>query len=284
MKSTRPIKIDVINETPVISTLTIAENLIEDDTKITVTQKNKQIVRLINENIEDFEDFTRVGFQNSPFETKGGIQEITIAELNEEQYFYLMTLQRNTPKVKEFKKNATKAFFLMKEKLQRPTQPTQTTDLNPLIEVLTKSIEMQNNRFNHLEQEIAETKAMMSTIKENSSKFVKIEKSNEAIEQYIKQQPIDADQVFMLRQAVDDRAMELAKKYNIHSRICKDFIYSELRGIFEVRSYIEIKRAAFKNALFRVNRMDMQSYIQIDFPGIGIVNPKKDIADEEQED
>ena len=54
--------------------------------------------------------FGRVAFEIRPFETAGGRQEREIAILNEDQATYLITLSRNTTKVREFKIALVKAF------------------------------------------------------------------------------------------------------------------------------------------------------------------------------
>jgi len=83
-----------------------------------IEHEHKQLIRLIRDNLKDFQEFGRVGFQNSPFETKGGIQKREIALLNENQSTLLITYLRNSELVKRFKINLVKAFSLMKQKLQ----------------------------------------------------------------------------------------------------------------------------------------------------------------------
>ena len=128
-----PIQINVIDNQPVISTLIVAENVIEKEnfTKKDISLKNHNIVKTVKNNLEDFEEFGGVEFQILPAYNKlkedGSInhnaQDITVAELNEQQATLLITYLRNNDKVREFKKNLVKAFFMMKERLQGNNQP-----------------------------------------------------------------------------------------------------------------------------------------------------------------
>lgn len=68
------------------------------------------VIRLIRDNVSDFEEFGGVGFQIRPFETAGGRQERTVAILNREQAMLLMTYMRNNEIVRDFKKRLIRAF------------------------------------------------------------------------------------------------------------------------------------------------------------------------------
>jgi len=73
--------------------------------------QHASVLRLIDENAADFEEFGRVRFEIRPFHTAGGTQSRRIALLNEQQATLLMTFQRNTDQVRTFKKALVKAFF-----------------------------------------------------------------------------------------------------------------------------------------------------------------------------
>ena len=79
--------------------------------------KRHAVQVLLEKHKEDFEMFGRVAFQMRPLPTKGGVQEHKIYLLNEEQATLLITYLKNTPQVREFKKNLVRAFFLMREEL-----------------------------------------------------------------------------------------------------------------------------------------------------------------------
>ena len=49
------------------------------------------VMRLIRDNLADFEEFGRVGFEIQPFQTAGGVQRREFAILNEEQATLLLT-------------------------------------------------------------------------------------------------------------------------------------------------------------------------------------------------
>ncbi|WP_417540784.1 phage antirepressor KilAC domain-containing protein [Microbacterium maritypicum] len=73
--------------------------------------QHASVIRLIDDNMSDFEEFGRVGFEIAPFPTAGGMQSRRVALLNEQQATLLMTFQRNTDQVRAFKKALVKAFF-----------------------------------------------------------------------------------------------------------------------------------------------------------------------------
>src|SRR5690606_10752287 len=85
-----------------------------------VGNEHKHVIRLIRDNLTDFEDFGRVSFENAPFETAGGTQSRTVAVLNREQAMLLMTYMRNTEIVRGFKKNLIRAFVDMEKQLSAP--------------------------------------------------------------------------------------------------------------------------------------------------------------------
>ncbi|ALQ30088.1 hypothetical protein ATC04_05640 [Arthrobacter sp. YC-RL1] len=119
----------------VVSSVTIANG---------TDNQHKSIVRLVRDNLSDFEEFGRVGFENAPFETAGGIQTRAIAKLNEPQSTLLMTYLRNNDKVKAFKKALVKAFYEMAEQLKsqafNPASLSRTDILRMALESETRAI------------------------------------------------------------------------------------------------------------------------------------------------
>lgn len=100
------------NGEPTTTSLVIAEG--------TGTQ-HKNVLELVRRNLPDFEEFGRVAFETRPFETAGGTQSRNIAVLNREQATLLMTYMRNTPIVREFKKNLVRAFGELEQRLEEMT-------------------------------------------------------------------------------------------------------------------------------------------------------------------
>lgn len=90
-------------------TLVISSETIADGAGI----QHASVLRLIDDNLSDFEDFGRVGFEIAPFATPGGMQSRRRALLNEQQATLLMTFQRNTDQVRAFKKALVRTFFDM---------------------------------------------------------------------------------------------------------------------------------------------------------------------------
>lgn len=81
--------------TPVTNSLVVATDTGND---------HASVIRLIRDNLADFNEVGRVRFEIRPFETAGGTQRREIAIIDELAAMLLMTYLRNTPKVKDFKK------------------------------------------------------------------------------------------------------------------------------------------------------------------------------------
>ncbi len=99
--------LQVINNQATISTLIIAEH---------TNNQHKNIKELIRDNLIDFNELGIMDLKH--IGRKGQKGYATYYNLNEQQYSLLMTYLRNNEKVKEFKKNMVKAFFMMRQKIE----------------------------------------------------------------------------------------------------------------------------------------------------------------------
>ncbi|MEJ9078545.1 Rha family transcriptional regulator [Gordonia malaquae] len=88
-------------------TLTTTSLVVADGTG----SQHESVIRLLDDNLSDFEEFGRVRFEIGPFETAGGTQKRRVAVLTEEHATLLLTYMRNSEPVKRFKKDLVKAFF-----------------------------------------------------------------------------------------------------------------------------------------------------------------------------
>lgn len=83
--------------------------------------EHASVIKLARTHLADLERFGGVRFEIRPFETAGGTQQREIAELNEHQATFLLTLMRNSPIVVDFKARLVAAFFeLAKRKHNDP--------------------------------------------------------------------------------------------------------------------------------------------------------------------
>lgn len=99
------------NNIPLTTSLIIAEAL---------ERKHHTIIQLIRNHESDLNAVSgRVAFQMQPFETAGGTQNREIAFLNEQQTTLLITFMTNTPKVVKFKIALVKAFYEMRQALNK---------------------------------------------------------------------------------------------------------------------------------------------------------------------
>lgn len=80
--------------------------------------QHKNILELIRNNLNDFNEFGRVAFKTQPFETAGGIQKREVAILNEQQATLLFSYMRNSEIVKQFKIRLVKKFYEMRDTIR----------------------------------------------------------------------------------------------------------------------------------------------------------------------
>lgn len=76
--------------------------------------EHASVLRLIRDNLSDFEEFGRVGFEIAPFETAGGTQRREVAVLNEEHATLLLAYMRNSEVVRDFKKRLVREFWMLR--------------------------------------------------------------------------------------------------------------------------------------------------------------------------
>lgn len=84
--------------------------------------EHASVLRLIRDNLADFEEFGRVGFEIAPFDTAGGIQRREVAILNEDHATLLLTYMRNNDVVKDFKKRLVREFSALRSMFASQTR------------------------------------------------------------------------------------------------------------------------------------------------------------------
>lgn len=83
--------------------------------------QHASILRIIRDNMTDFEEFGTVGFEIRPLPGGGLPQQI--AMLNEQQSTLLMTYLRNNDKVRAFKKALVKGFYELARTINQQLSP-----------------------------------------------------------------------------------------------------------------------------------------------------------------
>lgn len=101
----------LVDGEPVTDTLIVADR---------TGNQHASVIRLVRDNLRDFEQFGRVGFEIAPFATAGGTQSREIARLNEQQSTLLITYLRNTSVVRELKVALVRDFYAMRQALAAP--------------------------------------------------------------------------------------------------------------------------------------------------------------------
>ena len=81
--------------------------------------EHASVIKLIKNYRDDISEFGRVGFQIVPLATNGGVQNIKVYRLNEQQATFVISLMRNTKPVIEFKKELVKQFYEMKQIIEK---------------------------------------------------------------------------------------------------------------------------------------------------------------------
>ena len=84
-----------------------------------VGRDHDTIIKLVDRNKSDIEEFGRVGFEIRTLETNGGKQKQRVALLNEQQTTLLITYMRNNEVVRAFKKRLVYEFFSMRGELAK---------------------------------------------------------------------------------------------------------------------------------------------------------------------
>jgi len=101
--------------------------------------EHASVLRLIRDNLADFEEFGGVGFEIAPFDTAGGVQKREVAILNEEHATLLLTYMRNNDVVKDFKKRLVREFSALRRATATPpARPLPQTYAAALRELATE--------------------------------------------------------------------------------------------------------------------------------------------------
>lgn len=123
------IKVTERNDTFVVDSRIIADSL---------DIQHKNLIETIRKHQNKIEsDFGRVTFETLPFETTGGVQNINIAYLTEDQTLFIATLSRNTNRVIEFKSALVKAFQLARKQ----ASPLQELSRKEILQLALKAEE-----------------------------------------------------------------------------------------------------------------------------------------------
>ena len=120
--------------------------------------EHASIMKLIRNNLNDFNEFGRVRFEIQPFETAGGIQKREVAILNEQQTTLLFSYMRNSEIVKQFKIRLVKKFYEMRDTIRNGFDVNSLSRMDILklaMDAEYKRLELENeNRL--LENKVAE--------------------------------------------------------------------------------------------------------------------------------
>lgn len=99
--------------------------------------EHRAVTQLIKNYHDDISEFGRVTFQMLPLATNGGVQNIKVYRLNEQQATFVISLMKNTKPVVEFKKELVKQFYEMKQIIEKLVKISRySAELNKEIKLL----------------------------------------------------------------------------------------------------------------------------------------------------
>lgn len=78
---------------------------------------HKDVIRIVNDNLDAIQHFGEVSFETSPVKTKTGTQRFKIATLNYDQACFVICSMRNNEQAKNFKVELLLAFRKCREQL-----------------------------------------------------------------------------------------------------------------------------------------------------------------------
>lgn len=110
-----------------------------------VHRDHDTIIKLVDRNRADLEEFGGVGFEIRTLETKGGKQKQRVALLNEQQTTLLITYMRNNDIVRAFKKRLVAEFFRMRSALaaKKMDRNTARLEYKPMTDAIKHERETQ---------------------------------------------------------------------------------------------------------------------------------------------
>lgn len=83
---------------------------------------HKDVIRIVNDNLDAIQHFGEVSFETNPVKTKSGTQRFKIATLNYDQACFVICSMRNNKQTKNFKVELLLAFRKCREQLAKQNQ------------------------------------------------------------------------------------------------------------------------------------------------------------------
>ena len=152
-----------INGFPTVSSRLIAKNL---------NVEHSSFIRLINNHLSVIErDYERVGFEIIPLETKGGMQNIKVANLTEGQALFITTLSKNSQQAVDLKSKIVKSFLYFRE-----TAHNQNTQIVQLTSAMTALAEMMKTGLGNVNERLEklERKVVLKPVKEGNYDYTNV--------------------------------------------------------------------------------------------------------------
>lgn len=112
----------------------------------------KTVARLIRKHMEDLKSYGLVGFEIRANQTSRGIREEKIYHLNEPQATLLITYLKNTERVRAFKQELVRQFFLLRDEAMkhRAIRPEEIRTRRKLTDAIKESPHFGEHGYKHL--------------------------------------------------------------------------------------------------------------------------------------
>lgn len=175
--------------------------------------EHASVLRLIRDNLADFEEYGLVGFEIRPRPAgQHGGGDVQIAILNEQQATLLLTYMRNNDVVKDFKKRLVREFYEMRARLATPLQGNEL--LAAAVLESQKIIQQRDARIHQLEVKATEDAPKVTYVDTYVTdadllSFSTVASSNGVKESWLRDLLIDRDWIY---RQTDSRWSEKAGK------------------------------------------------------------------------
>ena len=103
---------------------------------------HKDVIRIVNDNLDAIQHFGEVSFETNPVKTKSGTQRFKIATLNYDQACFVICSMRNNKQTKNFKVELLLAFRKCREQLAL-THKTYSEEAIKKLQAITLRLVMQ---------------------------------------------------------------------------------------------------------------------------------------------
>ena len=232
--------------------ITIVENEPRVSHRVVAEQtenQQKNVNELIKKYHDDFSEFGTLPFKTEGVINNGKGEQPKTYYLNEPQATFLMTLLRNKPVVVEFKKKLVKAFYKQREELQTPSTSSDTNAV--MIEMMKNQQRLTDAVLDVINTQQSQNKVIMEYVTATFDGLKNIGQVK-VDEKAIMPQYLDSRDRKKLRDAIKEKAKEVARDLGVSVSTISPAIWIELKDFFDVDDYQDIHKNQMKDVMHYV--------------------------------